>query len=215
MFARVIHLAQRATRPTQPMRKDPPMDTPIRNSSPTLLDRVRSRRLTTNSLLCWRRSPSGILAGSLLTRSVSGKEEQSRQLLRRTAARHSRARSTLSNDLLSASPSRLVPAVVNINTESRCPSSPPVKRPGRSGRTAQPAPAQPQWQRRRSAQPGRHAGLLQPLLRRPGPVVADDGSDGAGDGPARDALSAPASSSTRVATSSPTTMSSTKPTRFS
>ena len=49
------------------------MDT-SKNSSPTLFDRIRSRRLATTFVLLATLSV-GILAGSVLTRNVSGKEQ--------------------------------------------------------------------------------------------------------------------------------------------
>ena len=49
------------------------MDTP-NNTSPTLLDRIRSRRLAMTFTLLATLSV-GILAGSVLTRNVSGKEQ--------------------------------------------------------------------------------------------------------------------------------------------
>ena len=91
------------------------MDTPTSNTPPTLLDRVRSRRLTTTFALLATLSV-GILAGSVLTRNVSGKEQQS--------VNSSDARplvipspTTLSNGF-SQIVKQVGPAVVNINTES-------------------------------------------------------------------------------------------------
>ncbi len=90
------------------------MDTPT-PSSPSLLDRIRSRRLTTTFTLLAVLSV-GIVAGSVLTHGVSGKEQQS--------VDSSDARplvipspTTLSNGF-SQVVKQVGPAVVNINTES-------------------------------------------------------------------------------------------------
>ncbi len=90
------------------------MDTP-NNTPPTLLDRVRSRRLTTTFALLATLSV-GILAGSVLTRNVSGKEQQS---INSSDARPLVIPSptTLSNGF-SQIVKQVGPAVVNINTES-------------------------------------------------------------------------------------------------
>ena len=89
------------------------MDTP-NNTSQTLLDRIRSRRLTTTFVLLATLSV-GILAGSVLTRNVSGKEQ--------AGVNSSDARPliipspmTLSNGF-SQIVKQVGPAVVNINTE--------------------------------------------------------------------------------------------------
>ncbi|MCU1225820.1 MAG: peptidase and chymotrypsin/Hap [Edaphobacter sp.] len=90
------------------------MDTPI-NTSPSLLDRIRSHRLTTTFALLATLSV-GILAGSVITHGVSGKEQLS-------------VNSTDAKPLVIPSPTSLSngfsqivkqvgPAVVNINTES-------------------------------------------------------------------------------------------------
>ncbi len=89
------------------------MDTP-NNTSQTLLDRIRSRRLTTTFALLATLSV-GILAGSVLTHSVSGKEQ--------AGVNSSDARPLIipSPVALSNGFSQIVkqvgPAVVNINTE--------------------------------------------------------------------------------------------------
>src|SRR5277367_5604158 len=91
------------------------MDTPNNTTSPTLLERIRSRRLTTTFILLATLSV-GILAGSVLTRGVSGKEQQS--------VNSSDAKPIVipSPTVLSNGFSQIVkqvgPAVVNINTES-------------------------------------------------------------------------------------------------
>src|ERR1700738_357071 len=89
------------------------MDTP-NNTSPTLFERIRNRRLTTTFVLLATLSV-GILAGSVLTRSVSGKEQ--------SGVDSSDARPLIipSPVALSNGFSQIVkqvgPAVVNINTE--------------------------------------------------------------------------------------------------
>jgi serine protease Do len=109
------------------------MDTP-NNTSQTLLDRIRSRRLATTFILLATLSV-GILAGSVLTRNVSGKEQ-------------SGINSSDAKPLVIPSPvalsngfSQIVkqvgPAVVNINTEELPkPSTSKRKRGGQ--RTPQP-----------------------------------------------------------------------------
>jgi serine protease Do len=110
------------------MRKDQQMDTPT-NTPPTLLDRIRSRRLTTTFTLLATLSV-GILAGSVLTRGVSGKEQ--------AALDSSDAKPIVipSPVALSNGFSQIVkqvgPAVVNINTEE-LPKQSANKRPGRRG----------------------------------------------------------------------------------
>jgi len=90
------------------------MDTPIR-TSPSLLDRIRSHRLTTTFTLLATLS-AGILVGSVLTHGVSGKEQ--------LAVNSSDAKPLVvpSPTSLSNGFSQIVkqvgPAVVNINTES-------------------------------------------------------------------------------------------------
>jgi serine protease Do len=89
------------------------MDTP-NNTPPTLLERIRSRRLAATFLLLATLSV-GILAGSVLTRNVSGKEQ--------SGVNSSDARPLIIPSPVSLSNgfSQIVkqvgPAVVNINTE--------------------------------------------------------------------------------------------------
>src|SRR5271154_4240205 len=89
------------------------MDTP-NNTSPNLFERIRSNRLTTTFALLATLSV-GILAGSVLTRSVSGKEQASvdssdaKPLVIPSPV-------TLSNGF-SQIVKQVGPAVVNINTE--------------------------------------------------------------------------------------------------
>jgi serine protease Do len=89
------------------------MDTP-NNTPPTLLERIRSRRLATTFTLLATLSV-GILAGSVLTRNVSGKEQSS---VNSSDARPLIIPSpvTLSNGF-SQIVKQVGPAVVNINTE--------------------------------------------------------------------------------------------------
>src|SRR3979411_2302702 len=89
------------------------MDTP-NNTPPTLLERIRSRRLATTFLLLATLSV-GILAGSVLTRNVSGKEQSG------VNSSDARPLITPSPVALSNGFSQIVkqvgPAVVNINAE--------------------------------------------------------------------------------------------------
>ncbi len=104
------------------------MDTPIRTSQ-TLLDRIRSRRLTTTFTLLATLS-IGIIAGSVLTHGVSGKEQQS---INSSDARPLVIPSptSLSNGF-SQIVKQVGPAVVNINTES-LPKQSNIKNPRRRG----------------------------------------------------------------------------------
>src|SRR6202453_5341557 len=110
------------------MRKYQQMDTPT-NTPPTLLDRIRSRRLTTTFTLLATLSV-GTLAGPGLTRGVSGKEQ--------AAPDSSDAKPIVipSPVALSNGFSQIVkqvgPAVVNINTEE-LPKQSANKRPRRRG----------------------------------------------------------------------------------
>ena len=90
------------------------MDTPT-PTSPSLLDRMRSRRLTTTFTLLAMLS-IGVVAGSVLTHGVSGKEQQS------VDSSDAKPLVIPSPTSLSNGFSQIVkqvgPAVVNINTES-------------------------------------------------------------------------------------------------
>jgi serine protease Do len=109
------------------MRFDLPMDNPTQ-ASPSLLDRIRSRRLTTTFTLLAVLSV-GIVAGSVLTHGVSGKE----QAVDSTDAKPLVIPSptTLSNGF-SQIVKQVGPAVVNINTES-LPKQSSNKNPHRRG----------------------------------------------------------------------------------
>src|ERR1700678_3966237 len=115
------------------MRSDRLMDTPT-NTPPTLLERIRSRRLTTTFTLLAMLSV-GILAGSVLTRNVSGKEQ--------AGVNSSDAKPLIIPSPVSLSNgfSQIVkqvgPAVVNINTEELPKPSASNKRK-RGQRTPQP-----------------------------------------------------------------------------
>ena len=103
-------------------------------NAPTLVERIRSKRLTTTFVLLATLS-AGILAGSVLTRGVSGKEQT-------PAVDTSDAKPiaipspvTLSNGF-SQIAKQVGPAVVNINTESLPKQTP---RRGRRGLQRNPA----------------------------------------------------------------------------
>src|ERR1700748_2828031 len=104
------------------------METP-NTTSQTLLDRIRSRRLTTTFTLLATLSV-GILAGSVLTRNVSGKEQQSHD------SSDAKPLVIPSPAVLSNGFSQIVkqvgPAVVNINTEE-LPKQSSTSRPPRRG----------------------------------------------------------------------------------
>ncbi len=108
------------------------MDTP-NNTSQTLLDRIRRHRLTTTFTLLATLSV-GILAGSVLTRNVSGKEQ--------SGINSSDAKPLIipSPVVLSNGFSQIVkqvgPAVVNINTEEL--PKPSTSKRKRGGQRAQP-----------------------------------------------------------------------------
>ncbi len=108
------------------------MDTPT-NTSPTLFERIRSRRLTMTFMLLATLSV-GILAGSILTRNVSGKEQAG---INSSDARPLVIPSpvTLSNGF-SQIVKEVGPAVVNINTEEL--PKPTANRRRRGGQRAQP-----------------------------------------------------------------------------
>jgi serine protease Do len=109
------------------------MDTPT-PTSPSLLDRIRGRRLTTTFTLLAVLS-IGVVAGSILTHSVSGKEQQSvdssdaKPLVIPSPA-------SLSNGF-SQVVKQVGPAVVNINTES-LPKQSSNKNPHRRGQLRPP-----------------------------------------------------------------------------
>src|SRR5271155_2059929 len=113
------------------------MDTP-NNTSPNLFERIRSNRLTTTFALLATLSV-GILAGSVLTRSVSGKEQSG---IDSSDAKPLVIPSPVS---LSNGFSQIVkqvgPAVVNINTEEL--PKPSTSKRGRRGAQRTPQPNDP------------------------------------------------------------------------
>jgi serine protease Do len=153
------------------------MDTPT-PTSPSLLDRIRSRRLTTTFTLLAVLSV-GVVAGSVLTHGVSGKEQQS-------------VDSTDAKPLVIPSPvalsngfSQVVkqvgPAVVNINTES-LPKQSANKTPRRRGQGRP-----PQGQGDEDQQPGDMQDFFNRFFGGQGGGGDEDG-DGAQGGAERRAL---------------------------
>ena len=179
------------------------MQTP--NQAPKdLFSRIRHHRLTATFALLATLS-LGILAGSVLTRTVSGKE----QAVDSSDARPLSVPSPIFQSNEFAKIAKAVgPAVVNINTIT-LPKQSINKRSGRGGNA----------QRGPSIQPdpdgGDSQGDMQDFFNR---FFGGQGGGGGTMAPtpavASARRSAPASSSTRAATSSPTTMWSTRPTRF-
>jgi serine protease Do len=144
------------------------MDTPT-PTSPSLLDRIRSRRLTTTFTLLTVLSV-GIVAGSILTHGVSGKEQQS--------VDSSDAKplvipspTTLSNGF-SQVVKQVGPAVVNINTES-LPKQSMNKTPHRRGQGRP-----PQGQGDDDQQPGDMQDFFNRFFGGQGGQGGDDDGDG-------------------------------------
>jgi serine protease Do len=153
------------------------MDTPT-NTPPTLLERIRSRRLTTTFTLLATLSV-GILAGSVLTRNVSGKEQ--------VGVNSSDARPLVipSPVALSNGFSQIVkqvgPAVVNINTEELPKQSSNSKRPGRRGLQRDPHQGQGGGDDDSQQQtPGDMQDFFNRFFGGQGGQGGDDDSDGAG-----------------------------------
>jgi serine protease Do len=149
------------------------MDTPT-NTPPTLLERIRSRRLTTTFTLLATLSV-GILAGSVLTRNVSGKEQ--------AGVNSSDARPLIipSPVALSNGFSQIVkevgPAVVNINTEEL-----PKQSTNRRGRHAFPPQKNPQGNGDDDSQqqtPGDMQDFFNRFFGGQGGQGGDDDNDGA------------------------------------
>src|SRR5450631_2769105 len=119
------------------MRIELPMDTPTQ-VPPSLLARLRNHRLTATFALLATLS-AGILAGSILTRSVSGKEQA-------VDSSDARPLTIPSPVILSNQFSKITkqvgPAVVNINTVT-LPKQSTGKRSGRSGTQQSPLPLDP------------------------------------------------------------------------
>jgi serine protease Do len=152
------------------------MDTPT-NNPPSLLERIRSRQLTTTFTLLATLSV-GILAGSVLTRNVSGKEQ--------VAVNSSDARPLVipSPVVLSNGFSQIVkqvgPAVVNINTEE-LPKQSTSKRPGRRGLQRDPHQGQGGGDDDSQQQaPGDMQDFFNRFFGGQGGQGGDDDSDGAG-----------------------------------
>jgi serine protease Do len=152
------------------------MDTPT-NTPPTMLERIRSRRLTTTFTLLATLSV-GILAGSVLTRNVSGKEQ--------AGVNSSDARPLVipSPVVLSNGFSQIVkevgPAVVNINTEE-LPKQSTNKRPGRRGLQRDPHQGQGGGDDDSQQQtPGDMQDFFNRFFGGQGGQGGDDDSDGAG-----------------------------------
>jgi serine protease Do len=153
------------------------MDTPT-PTSPSLLDRIRSRRLTTTFTLLAVLSV-GVVAGSVLTHGVSGKEQQS---VDSTDAKPLVIPSpvTLSNGF-SQVVKQVGPAVVNINTES-LPKQSATKTPRRRGQGRP-----PQGQGDDDQQPGDMQDFFNRFFGGQGGGGDEDG-DGAQGGAERRAL---------------------------
>jgi serine protease Do len=152
------------------------MDTPT-NTPPTLLERIRSRRLATTFTLLATLSV-GILAGSVLTRNVSGKEQ--------AGVNSSDARPLVipSPAALSNGFSQIVkevgPAVVNINTEE-LPKQSTNKRPGKRGLQRDPHQGQGGGDDDSQQQtPGDMQDFFNRFFGGQGGQGGDDDSDGAG-----------------------------------
>jgi serine protease Do len=146
------------------------MDTP-NNTPPTLLERIRSRRLATTFTLLATLSV-GILAGSVLTRKVSGKEQSS--------VNSSDARPLIvpSPVALSNGFSQIVkqvgPAVVNINTEEL---PKPAAKQRRRGGQRLPQPNNPNGDDDNQQTPGDMQDFFNRFF---GGQGGDDGDGGAG-----------------------------------
>src|SRR5271154_4259129 len=154
------------------------MDTPT-NTPPTLFERIRSHRLATTFSLLATLSV-GILAGSILTRSVSGKEQSG---IDSSDAKPLVIPSPVS---LSNGFSQIVkqvgPAVVNINTEELPKQSSNSKRPGRRGLQRDPHQGQGGGGDDDSQQqtPGDMQDFFNRFFGGQGGQGGDDDSDGAG-----------------------------------
>src|SRR5580692_1554612 len=148
------------------------MDTP-NNTPPTLLERIRSRRLATTFTLLATLSV-GILAGSVLTRNVSGKEQAN---VNSSDARPLIIPSPVS---LSNGFSQIVkqvgPAVVNINTEEL--PKPPTSKRGRRGAQRTPQPNDPGGEDDSQQSPGDMQDFFNRFF---GGQGGDDGDGGGGE----------------------------------
>jgi serine protease Do len=150
------------------------MDTP-KQAPTTLVERIRNRRLTATFALLATLS-AGILAGSLLTRSVSGKEQTIDSSDARPLVIPSPV--NLSNDF-SKIAKQVGPAVVNINTVT-LPKQSTNKRSGRSGAQRSPLPPDPNGDG--SGSQSDMQDFFNRFFGGQGGAGGDDGSDGAGAG---------------------------------
>jgi len=144
----------------------------------TLFDRIRHHRLATTFVLLGTLS-AGILAGSVLTRSVSGKEQavdssDARPLVIPKPLDLSNGFAKIAKDV--------GPAVVNINTES-LPKQSTNKRSGRRGLQRSPQPSDPNGDQGGSGQ-----GDMQDFFNRFFGGQGGDGDDSDSGGGVRDAL---------------------------
>jgi len=148
---------------------------PLKPNQPRLLDRMRGHRLTTTFTLLATLS-IGILTGSVLTRNVSGKEQQS------VDSSDARPLTIPSPVVLSNGFSKIAkevgPAVVNINTESLPKQT--AARPRRRGQSQA-----PDSQNGDNAAPG---GDMQDFFNRFFGGQGGDGEDGMGGSGERRAL---------------------------
>jgi serine protease Do len=156
------------------------MDTPQATPKPALFERIRKNRLTTTFVLLATLS-AGILAGSVMTRGVSGKEQ---------AVDSSDARPLvipkpldLSNGFAKIA-KEVGPAVVNINTES-LPKESTNKRGNNSRRRIIPVPAPNGGDQ---GDDGSSQGDMQDFFNRFFGGGNGDGEDNGGDGGKREAL---------------------------
>jgi len=161
------------------------MDT-SKQTPTTFFERIRGNRLTATFVLLATLS-AGILAGSVLTRSVSGKEQtvdstDARPLVIPNPRDLSTGFAKIAKDV--------GPAVVNINTES-LPKQSTNKRSQRRGLQRGPLQSQPDPngdQGDGSAQGGGNGDMQDFFNRFFGGNNGGDGDDGSGDGGKRDAL---------------------------
>ncbi|WP_433964249.1 trypsin-like peptidase domain-containing protein [Tunturiibacter gelidiferens] len=146
------------------------MDTPKKTPA-TLLERIRTHRLTTTFTLLATLSV-GILAGSILTRNVSGKEQS---VVNSTDAKPLVIPSpvTLSNGF-SQIVKQVGPAVVNINTEEL--PKPSTSRRGRRGTQKTPQPNDPNGDDDSQQSPGDMQDFFNRFF---GGQGGDDGDGGA------------------------------------
>jgi serine protease Do len=156
------------------MRIELPMDTPTQ-VPPTLFARLRNHRLTATFALLATLSV-GIIAGSVLTRSVSGKEQAVDSSDARPLVIPSPV--NLSNDF-SKIAKQVGPAVVNINTVT-LPKQSTSKRSGRSGAQRGPIPLDPNGGDSQGDSQGDMQDFLHRFFGGQGGQGGDDGADSGG-----------------------------------